>query len=356
MQGMEANLIESGCVVEAVTFSRQYPDALFPGESQYTSAPPPEMRARRLLDTLNPISWFGCARTIRRREAELVVFSYWHPFLAPALGTLARRMRSQGIRVVCVVHNALPHERKRGDRLLARFALQACDGLVVMSDSVRKDVESLGLHVPIRTTPHPTYDLFGEGMPVADARAALGFEASRPVLLFFGFIRRYKGLHVLLEAMPMVLRRIPNVLLVVAGEFYADEEALRLKAEPLGDAVRFVASYIPDDKVPHYFCAANVVVQPYVSATQSGVAQIAFHFGRPVITTDVGGLAEIVPDDEAGLVVPPENPEALADAIIRYFDEGMEARLAEGVGREREKYSWDRLFEAIEDVAGKVKS
>ena len=171
-----------------------------------------------------------------------------------------------------------------------------------------------------------------------------------PLFLFFGFIRRYKGLHVLLDAMPSVVDRQPDARLVVAGEFYADEDEIRAQAVPLGNAVRLDTDYIPDDRVALYFSAADAVVQPYVTATQSGVAQIAFHFGRPVITTDVGGLAEIVPDGEAGLVVPPESPRELADAMVRFVEEDLGDALAEGVQRERVKYSWDRLFEAVEDL------
>ena len=203
------------------------------------------------------------------------------------------------------------------------------------------------------------YDIFGEPRDGAAARSALGLPERGPVLLFFGFIRRYKGLHVLLEAMPGIRERLPGARLVVAGEFYAGEDELREQAARLGltsgdePAVRFDAEYIPEDRVADYFAAADVVVQPYVSATQSGVAAIAYHFGRPVITTDVGGLAETVPHDVSGLVVPPEDPEALATAVVRYFTEaGLRERLESGVSTERERYSWDRIYEAVELLAG----
>jgi glycosyltransferase involved in cell wall biosynthesis len=263
--------------------------------------------------------------------------------------------------VIAVVDNALPHERRPGDRLLARYALGACDGLIVMSDSVRRDVEALGLSGRVVQVEHPAYDIFGEPRDRGAARIGLGLPERAPVLLFFGFIRRYKGLHVLLEAMPAIRERLPAARLVVAGEFYAGEEDLRAQADRLGltsgddPAVRFDADYIPEDRVADYFAAADVIVQPYVSATQSGVAAIAYHFSRPLITTDVGGLAETVPHEVSGLVVAPEDPRALADAVVRYFtDDGLRERLELGVAGQRERYSWDRIYEAVEQLAGSL--
>ena len=354
LQAMEIGLADRGHVVSTVTFRRQYPERLFPGKTQYaqepTRRPSHAEPAQRLLDTLNPLTWKRTADAIVENGADIVLFKYWMPFFAPAFGGMARRLRKRGVKVIAVVDNAIPHERRPGDKALGRYVLGACDGLIVMSDEVRRDVESLKLGVPVRQVAHPVYDVFGEAVPKVEARASLGLDPAAPLLLFFGFIRRYKGLHVLLDAMPRVLEQTPSARLVVAGEFYADEDALRAQAAPLAAAVQFAAGYIPDDQVASYFCAADVVVQPYVSATQSGVAQIAFHFGRPLIITDVGGLAEVVPDGVAGLVVPPEDPHALADAIIRYFEEGLEEALSKGVRRERKKYSWDRLYEAIEEL------
>ena len=357
LQTLARGLAARGHAVRAVNFRRQYPERLFPGKTQYADGPPPAgaPEAPRLLDTVNPLTWRATARRIAADGADVVLFKYWMSFFAPSLGTAARALRKKGVRVLCVVDNALPHERRPGDRALARYVLGACDGLIVMSDQVRRDVESLNLGVPVRQVAHPTYDLFGLPVERGAARRALDLPEGAPVLLFFGFIRRYKGLHVLLDAMPRVMEKLPGAVLVVAGEFYADEAELRAQAERLGlgDAVRFDADYIPDERVGVYFGAADVVVQPYVTATQSGVAGIAYHFGRPVVTTDVGGLAETVPDGVAGLVVPPENPRALADAVVRFFEEpGLATRLEAGVAAEREKYSWDRMYEVIEEMGG----
>ena len=348
-EALRRGLGARGHAVEAVTFSRQYPGLLFPGTTQY-EPDGTTVGAARLLDTVGPRSWRRTARYVAAKKPDAAVFQFWMPFLGPSYGTVARRLRKAGVPVLAVVHNALPHERRPGDRALARHFLRACDGLVVMSESVRRDLQNLGVEAPVRRVRHPVYEHFGEARPRAEARAALGLPTDAPVLLFFGFVRRYKGLHVLLEAMPRVLERLPEARLVVAGEFYEDEAAVRRQAAPLGHAVRFDAEYIPSESVAAYFSAADVVVQPYVSATQSGVAQIAFHFERPVITTDVGGLAETVLDGEAGLVVPPEHPAALADAVVRFFGDEMAGRLAAGVRREREAASWDHVYDAVEDL------
>ena len=351
--GLARSLAARGHDVRTVTFRRQYPDRLFPGATQLEPgpAPPGVPRARAPLDTLSPRTWTRTADRIADGGAEVVVFPYWMPFLAPMWGVIARRLRRRGVTALALVHNAIPHERKPGDLLLGRFALGGVDGLLALSDRVAADLDRLGVSVPVRVVPHPVYDGFGPAPPRPEAREALGLPTRAPVFLFFGFVRRYKGLHVLLDAWGGVVDRVPDARLVVAGEFYADEDALRAQAAPLGDSVRFDAAYVPDDRVGLYFSAADAVVQPYVAATQSGVAQIAFGYGLPVITTDVGGLAETVPDGEAGLVVPPNDPGALTDALVRFMTEDLGETLEAGARRVREAYSWSRVAEAVEALA-----
>ncbi|WP_412061407.1 glycosyltransferase [Rubrivirga sp. IMCC45206] len=348
-------LAQRGHDVAQITFSRQYPERLFPGTTQLDASAPPADPPARLIDSLGPLSWVRTAREVADHGAEVAVFMHWMPFFGPAFGTIARRLRTRGVTVLAVVHNALPHERRPGDHVLTRYALGACDGLVVMSDQVRGDLDRLGIDAPVRQVEHPVYDVFGTATPKAQARAALALAPDAPTFLFFGFIRRYKGLHVLLDAWPAVRAAVPDAQLVVAGEFYADEDAVRAQIAALGGeagGVRLDAAYIPDDRVGLYVSAADAVVQPYLSATQSGVAQVAFHFERPVVTTDVGGLAEVVPDGVAGLVVPPDDAPALAAALVRFADEGLTERLAPGVARQRERFSWDRVAEAVEGLAG----
>ena len=348
---MEKGLRARGHETVPVTFTRQYPELLFPGKTQYVEgAETTEEDPVRLLDTLNPWTWYRTARYLARQSPDIVVFKYWMSFFAPAFGLIARYLRRKGVRVVSVVDNALPHERRPGDKLLGRFFLRSCDGLIVMSDEVEEDIHRLGVERPIRRMNHPIYNTFGDSLPRAEARAELDLPEEAPTLLFFGFIRRYKGLHLLLTALPQIAEHLPEVRLVVAGEFY-DEKAFYqniIENHQLDPYLRLHDGYVSDDEVATYFSAADVVVQPYVSATQSGVAKIAYHFERPLIMTDVGGLAEMMPHGEAGLVVPPEDPDALAEAVCRFFEDDLQAKLTEGVRREKEKYSWDPLYDAIE--------
>jgi glycosyltransferase involved in cell wall biosynthesis len=352
-QALSAGLEARGHRVSVVTFSRQYPDLLFPGKTQYEpDAREDDARAPRLIDTLSPPSWYRTARHLARLEPDAVVFQYWMPFFAPAYGVIARRVRKRRIKPLVVVHNALPHEKRPGDALLSRFFLKACAGFITLSASVGRDLESLDVAGPIRQVGHPVYDTYGESIPAPEARQRLGVPRDVPVLLFFGFIRRYKGLHVLLESLPAVLKQHPDVHVLVAGEFYDDEAPYHatIARHGLGARVHLHTRYIPHEEVSRYFSAADVVIQPYTSATQSGVVQIAYHFEKPVIVTDVGGLAEVVPDGRAGFVVPPEDPGALAQAIIRFIREDEAENMRAGVREEKQKYSWDRLYEALEGL------
>jgi glycosyltransferase involved in cell wall biosynthesis len=346
--------------VQPVSFSRQYPELLFPGKTQFEpddEAPSVVRGAPRLLDSLNPLSWLQTAERIRESAPDAVVFQYWMPFFAPAYGTVARLLRWADIPSVAVVHNALPHERHVGDAWLSQFFLRACEGHVVMSDAVAEELRSLRRpEAPVRRIEHPVYERFGDSVPKEEARDALDLPVDAPMLLFFGFVREYKGLHVLLEALPQVLETFPDLHLVVAGEPYDDPERYRrlIREHGLEERVHWYDEYVPSGDVPTYFCAADLVVQPYVSATQSGVAQIATHFEVPMIVTDVGGLAETVPHEEVGFVVPPEDPLALAEAVVRFFREDWGEPLVEGVRALKQQQHPDRLFEAIEDLVEQV--
>lgn len=349
-------LVARGHAVRPVSFSQQYPELLFPGKTQFepdADAPRSVAGAPRLLNPVNPLSWLRTAWHLVRLRPRAVVFQYWMPFFAPAYGTLARLLRGQGIPSVAVVHNALPHERHWGDAALSRFFLRACRGHVVMSDAVAEDLRPLRrADAPVERIEHPVYDRFGASVPQATARERLDVPGDGPVLLFFGFIREYKGLHVLLDALPRIAERLPGVQLVIAGEAYDDPARYRdlIRTHGLSDRVHWHEGYIPSDAVPAYFSAADLVVQPYVSATQSGVAQIAFHFEVPMVVTDVGGLAEVVPHEEAGFIVPPRDPKALAEAVTRFFQEDWADRLTAGVRRHKKRYAPERLAEAIEAV------
>ena len=354
LEKMEEGLLERGHETVPVTFTRQYPELLFPGKTQYVEdAETTDDDPVRLLDSLNPWTWYRTARHLAEQEPDVVLFKYWMSYFAPSFGLIARYLRRQGVRVVAVVDNALPHERRPGDKVLGKFFLRACDGLIVMSDEVEGDLHELGIESPIERVNHPIYNTFGESRPRDEARSELELPADVPVLLFFGFVRRYKGLHVLLEALPKIVERLPDVRLVVAGEFYDDKAFYQkiIEKHQLGSYLHLHDGYVSDEDVAAYFSAADVVVQPYVSATQSGVAKVAYHFERPLIMTDVGGLAEMMPDGEAGLVVPPEDPEALSNAVCRFFEDDLQDALTAGVRREKEKYAWTPLYEAVERFA-----
>ena len=354
MDTMRGGLQSRGHEVLPISFKRQYPEFLFPGKTQLDPSPASSnlSPAERVVDSIGPPSWFSASRKIARAGTEAVLFKYWMPFMAPSFGTIARRLTRKGVKVVVVVDNAIPHERHLGDAALSRFFLSAASGFVVMSESVQADLQMLGIEGPARFVPHPVYDLFGESVDSSQARVDLNLPPEVPVMLFFGFIRRYKGLHVLLEAMPRILEALPEARLVVAGECYDDEQFYRdiIRRHHLERNMRFDASYISNQAVPTYFSGADVVVQPYVTATQSGVAQVAFNFDRPLIVTNVGGLAEVVRHEHEGLVVPPEAPEQLADAVIRYFREGMKDRLTRNIRRRKEAFGWNALYEAIESL------
>lgn len=351
---MAEGFVVRGHQVYAITFIRQYPEFLFPGRTQYETGIAPEraVEAERLIDSMNPVSWWKAVQRIRELGADVVIFRYWTPFFAPMFGVMVRKLARHGIKSLAVVDNALPHERRVGDIALGRYFFRAVHGCVVMSSSVNNDLDQLNVTCPRAFAPHPVYSIFGEAADQSQARSKLQLDQNAPVILFFGFVRRYKGLHILLKSMKEVRHSLPDVSLIVAGEFYEDEESYsnQIHLLDLSGCVRLINEYIPKDEVADYFAAANVVVQPYLSATQSGVAQVAYQFDVPVITTDVGGLAEAIIHGESGLIVPPNDPSALAKAIIRYFVEGMEDNLVQGVRHKTQSSGWDRLLDSIESI------
>jgi D-inositol-3-phosphate glycosyltransferase len=332
--------------VRAVTFTRQYPGLLFPGGSQLDpAAPRPTFPVEALLDSIGPLSWRRTARRLECFAPGAVVLKWWMPFFAPAFASAVGPLRKRGTRVVLVCDNLLPHEKRPLDRELSAWMLRNSDGYLVMSESVERDLVSLKPGAPYRRVPHPLYAQFDRGrFDRARARARLGLDPDGEVVLFFGYVRRYKGLDTLLEAWPAVRARRPATL-VVAGDFYEDPAPYRALAAAAGapEAVRLREGYQSDEDVEALFRAADVVVLPYRSATQSGVTHVAYALGVPVITTDVGGLAETVRPGETGLVVPPADPAALAEAIVRYFAEGLGPGLRDGVRALQAAHSWDAL-------------
>jgi len=337
--------------VALFSFRRQYPSFLFPGRSQMDeSEQAVAYPAEAVVDSIAPPTWFDTARRIAAWNADGLVFKYWMPFFAPAFGTIARRAKRHrpGLRVVAILDNVIPHEHRPFDGALTRYFTGGVDAFIAMSETVRRDLLTLLPSATCRLVPHPVYDVFGEPSAKAAARAALGLPANEPILLFFGFVRAYKGLDVLLDALPRIRERVPARLLVL-GEFYAGREETdrRIAALGLRDAVVVQDGFVPNERVGVYFSASDVVVLPYRSATQSGIVPIALQMRRPVISTNVGGLAEMVHDGVTGLLVPPENPSALADAVVRYFEESLEEPFARAIEVERQRYSWEAMASAV---------
>ncbi len=347
---------EAGDEVRIITFSLQYPDFLFPGQTQFsTEAGPADLDIEVSLNSVNPLSWLRVGQKLRQQRPDLVIFRFWLPFMGPALGTVARLVRGNGhTRVVAITDNVIPHEKRPGDGPLTRYFLRACDGFVTMSRSVLDDLRGLGFGSrPALYRPHPLYDNFGPIKPKAAALAALGLPAEFRYVLFFGFIRAYKGLDILLEAWADARLAALPVKLVIAGEFYEDAapyEAL-IQQHQLESRIVRATDFIPNEQVVDYFCAADLILQPYKNATQSGVSQIAYHFERPMLVTDVGGLAELIPAGVVGYVVPP-TPAAIADAVVDFYAQQREETFAAGVREQKKQFSWPVMVAALKEVAG----
>lgn len=336
------------------SFTRQYPGLLFPGTSQLeTGDDPAPIATTASVDSIGPLSWFKTARAIIRERPDALVFRYWMPFFAPCFGTIARQVkRATSAPVLLICDNIVPHEPRPFDVALTRYMLRAADGFVTMSRPVQEDLFRLRPGARAELVPHPVYSHFGQRVPQAQARERLGWDPHRRVLLFFGFIRHYKGLDVLLRAMPEI-HRATGARLVVLGEFYEDRAPYdRIVTElGIGSIVQMPGDYAPTEQVTLAFSACDLVVLPYRSATQSGIVQTAFQLDRPVVCTRVGGLEEMVTDGESGLLVPPEDAPALSAAVARYFDEGLEPRLVEGVRRAKAVMGWDTMANAVVRLA-----
>ncbi|HEX8426140.1 glycosyltransferase [Hymenobacter sp.] len=346
---------EAGDEVKLVTFSLQYPDFLFPGQTQFsTEAGPTDLPIEVSINSVNPWTWWRVGEKLRREKPDLVVFRFWLPFMGPALGTIARRIRAnRHTRIVAITDNVIPHEKRPGDRPFTRYFLSACHGFVTMSRAVLADLRRLHFKQPAQYKPHPLYDNFGPLKSKAEALQALQLDPQFRYLLFFGFIRAYKGLDIMLEAFADTRLAALPIKLIIAGEYYEEAtpyEAL-VKQHNLESRLVRATDFIPNERVVDYFCASDIVVQPYKNATQSGVSQIAYHFERPMLVTDVGGLAELIPDGKVGYVVKPA-AKAIADALVDFYEQHREAEFTAGVREQKKLFSWSEMVGALKEVAG----
>ncbi len=341
--------------IKAFTFKRQYPNILFPGQSQFVtdSDKPDVIDAERVLDTINPLTYITSPRVIKKFNPEMLLMKFWMPFFAPSLGWTARSLKKKGVKVISILDNVIPHERRPGDMALIKFYLNQNHAFIVMSDAVKNDLLSIKPDALFTQQPHPLYNHFGEKKDKIEARRLLNLPDDKKVLLFFGFIRGYKGLDLLLES---VSKLSDDYLLVVAGEVYGkfDEYDEQIKSLGITDKVKKFVRYINDDEVPLFFSAADVCVQPYKSATQSGIAGISYHFDLPMIATNVGGLKEMIEPYGTGIIVDKPDVDLLTNAIHGYFKDDTSTKLKKNIKVFKEICSWKNLAKAVEELENQI--
>jgi len=345
---------DEGHECSIVSFSLQYPSFLFPGTTQYSSDPEPrDITIHTLINSVNPLNWISVGRKLKKWNADLIVVRYWLPFMGPALGTILRQVKNNNhTKIVCIADNVIPHEKRPGDIPFTKYFLKTVDAFVTMSEKVLSDLRRF-TDKPAQLVQHPLYDNFGKPISKQEARAFLGLNENEKIIVFFGFIRQYKGLDLLLKAMADERIRKENIKLLVAGEFYEDEKPYHqlIQENNLQNQVILKTNFIADGEVRFYLCSGDCVVQPYKNATQSGVTPLAYHFEKPMIVTNVGGLPSLVPDGKVGLVCEPE-PKSIADAILKFYQLGDQYFIPH-LRSEKQKYSWSKLTEAIFNLAEK---
>lgn len=361
LRGGIANLNESLCRAfldngiesEIVSFTLQYPEFLFPGKTQFdeTGKHPEGIKITELINSINPFTWRKTAQYILSQKPDFVVLRFWLPFMAPALGTIAKKLRKNGVKVIAITDNVIPHESKPGDKFLTKYFLKQCHAFVAMSNSVLEDIETFIEKPNTKFIPHPIYDIFGTAVSKKEARTHLNIEQNEKVVLFFGFIRKYKGLDLLLDAFGTDGLKSQNIKLIVAGEFYENEEPYIARIKELGieHSIILRKAFIPSDDVKYYFCAADIIAQPYKTATQSGVTQIGYHFNKPMLVTNVGGLGEIIPHNKVGYVCNVDS-ESISKSLIDFFENNRIKEFTTNVIQEKKKFSWDNMVKGITDL------
>jgi D-inositol-3-phosphate glycosyltransferase len=350
-------LISQGHEVIIYTFSLQYPGFLFPGKGQYSDQPAPaDLDIRIKVNSVNPFNWIRVGRELRKLTPDVLVIRFWIPLMAPALGTIARIVRkNRHTRIISLTDNIIPHERRFGDLILTKYFLKSIDGFITLSHKVLDDLKKFRPLAPALYTPHPLYDNFGHAISREEAMKRLGLDPDYKYLLFFGFIREYKGLDWLLTAFADSRLRNFRIKLLVAGEYYTSSQKYDsiIRDNHLEEHVVMHTHFIADDMVPCYFSAADLVVQPYKSATQSGVTQVAYHFEKPILVTNVGGLGEIVPDKKVGYTVSPDS-ESIAVAIIDFLQNDRAEEFIHNLKAEKKRFSWDKMVQTFDELDGAI--
>ena len=340
---------DKGAEVYIYSFSLQYPSFLFPGKTQLEEkASPKTIDALQIISSINPLSWIKASKMIKKQNPDYVIIRYWIPFMAPCLGTIARCI-GKTTKVCAITDNVIPHEKRVADKLLTQYFVNSCDAFVTLSSSVLRDLSEFTKTNKKIYIPHPIYDFFGDIQEKEVAKKKLSLNKDDRYLLFFGFVRKYKGLDIILEAMSDPRIREMGIKLIIAGEFYDDKKVYMNQIEKLGIKENIVlrTHFIAEKDVKYYFCASDMITQTYRTATQSGVTQIAYHFQRPMLVTDVGGLAEIVPDNRVGYVCS-INPKEIADSIVDFYVNKREQEFIENVKEEKKKFTWGRFVQGID--------
>lgn len=347
-----------GYDAEIITFTLQYPNFLFPGKTQYSTSPAPtDLKITRKVNAINPFNWIMVGRQLKKMKPEMVIFKFWLPFIGPSLGTIGRIARkNKYTKIITIVDNIIPHEKRMGDRMLSNYFVKSNHGFVAMSQSVLDDLKTFDESKPKLLSPHPLFDNFGELITKKEACDRLGLDPSFNYILFFGIIRDYKGLDLLIKAFPEIKNKLENVRLIIAGEYYNNEEQYRELIHNLGCEKEVIVhnKFVADEDVKNYFCAADIVAQPYKSATQSGVTQIGYHFEKPMLVTNVGGLAEIIPHNKIGYVVEPD-PKEISAHLLEFFQEGKKEVFETNIKEEKKKFMWDKMVASVEKIYKQVK-
>ncbi len=354
-QLLATKLQEQGHKVKIVTFSLQYPDFLFPGQTQFSTDPKPaDLKIEVALNSVNPFNWIVLGTRLKKEKPDLVILRYWMPFMGPSLGTVSRIIRkNKHTKVVAITDNIIPHEKRFFDTPFTKYFLKSCDGFVTMSEAVLDDLKQFNVSKPSAYNPHPMYESFGPLLAKNEAKQKLGLDENTNYLLFFGFIRKYKGLDILLEAFADKRIQDLGIKLVIAGEYYDKPEEYQalIKKYELENALVQANDFIPDSEVNQYFSACDMVVQTYKSATQSGVTQVAYYYNKPMLVTNVGGLAELVPHEKVGYVTE-VNVREIADAIVDFYTNNRESTFTENVKTERNRFTWGSMIDKLFEVAG----
>jgi glycosyltransferase involved in cell wall biosynthesis len=358
LNGILANYLSKENEVEIFSFKRQYPKLLFPGKTQEDTSNvdiiDPKIRNTQIIDSIDPLNWRKSAKLIAKSKPDLLILRFWIPFFAPAFYSICKYVKKKtGANVMFICDNVIPHEHRIGDETLIKLIFKAGDYFMIHSKSVENDLLKFNKGKPFMLSPHPVYNIFGPASGKAESRDVIKDKfdidlGSEKVILFFGYIRKYKGLPYLINAMKEINAKM-KVKLMIVGEFYEDEKPTRDLIDSLGlkNDIFVVSDYIPNEEVKYFFCASDVLVLPYIDATQSGIIQIAYYYDKPVIATDVGGLGEVVINGKTGFVVEPHSSKSIADAVIEYYDKDREKEFSANVAEEKKKYSWEEFISNI---------